>query len=48
MTDDFYEWHLNTETGKMRKVKVSKKEITKKINALLKRDKGLLDILAKM
>jgi len=36
------------EDGKMRQIKVSKKEALKEIDRLLKRDKEFLDIMAKM
>jgi hypothetical protein len=47
MKEEFFTEYV-IENGKMRQMKVSKKEALKEIEQLLKRDKNFLDIMSKM
>lgn len=47
MKEEFFTEYV-IEDGKMRQIKVSKKEALKEIDRLLKRDKEFLDIMAKL
>lgn len=47
MKEEFFTEYV-IENGKMRQMKISKKEALKDIDILLKRDKDFLDVMAKM
>jgi len=48
LKDEYYTRYVIGENGKFRELKVSKKEATRDIKRLLKRDKDFLEIMAKM
>jgi len=47
MKEEFFTEYV-IENGKMRQMKISKKEALKDIELLLKKDKDFLDVMAKM
>lgn len=47
MKEEFFTEYV-IENGKMKQVKISKKDALKSIEQLLKRDKDFLDVMAKM